>query len=260
MFDEMCQHLGLTVATEKNEGPTHRLVYKGSGIDTEKMEVFVPPERKKEVARLISEVLAAFNPAREQTDTSQHKPGQTRTDSGTGQAASPLAHGQARMRRRALTSLVGKLMYTCRAIPAGKPFCYRFLQLAASPHTWVVLGEEEKKDLQWWMTFLPPWSGTSMLNLSEWVASPDIELKTDASLVGWGAYWEGARTCTRRTKAEREQSQRKKHTSTPWRELDCNRFDRHPQQRIAKEASNGGITAHVACAARVWVGVAVQME
>ena len=45
-----------------------------------------------------------------------------------------------------------------------------------------------RADLVWWRNFLPGWAGASSLPLQVWVASRSLELETDASYHGWGAW------------------------------------------------------------------------
>jgi len=45
-------------------------------------------------------------------------------------------------------------------------------------------------DMQWWLDFLPHWSGKTLILENQWTSSPDMQLFTDASgNNGWGAYW-----------------------------------------------------------------------
>ena len=58
-------------------------------------------------------------------------------------------------------------------------------------HHHIRLTVEARLDLQWWLTFLPQWSGQSLLD-SHWTLHTKMKLFTDASgHDGWGAYWSG---------------------------------------------------------------------
>ena len=47
-------------------------------------------------------------------------------------------------------------------------------------------------DLEWQLTFLLTWSGTSYILGSNWSTSPLMTLYTDASgTLGWGDHWVG---------------------------------------------------------------------
>ena len=49
---------------------------------------------------------------------------------------------------------------------------------------------EARLDLQWWLTFLPCWSGRSLILDSHWTLNATMQLFTGTSgCEGWGAYW-----------------------------------------------------------------------
>ena len=58
-------------------------------------------------------------------------------------------------------------------------------------HHHITLTRDARADLTWWMHFLPTWSGSSLFLESEWLPSPEMELYTDASSAGYGAYLAG---------------------------------------------------------------------
>ena len=61
--------------------------------------------------------------------------------------------------RRQLQSLLGKLLYLHRGVPASRSFVNRLLNtLRASPHR-VITTEEMKKDLSWFVQFLGRFNG-----------------------------------------------------------------------------------------------------
>jgi len=46
-----------------------------------------------------------------------------------------------------------------------------------------------KLDLQWWLDFLPTWSGKSLILQTNWLPNSAMQLYTNASgLHGWGTY------------------------------------------------------------------------
>ena len=52
--------------------------------------------------------------------------------------------------------------------------------------------QDVKADIQWWLDFLPTWTGVSLLLESDWTSSHSMELYTDAcGDIGFGAYWNG---------------------------------------------------------------------
>ena len=94
-----------------------------------------------------------------------------------------------------LLSLVGKLSFACKVIPAGRILLRRLLDLSCKlkrMHHRRRSTTEACLDLDWWLAFLPTWSGTSYILESNWSTSPSMALYTDASgTLGWGAYWAG---------------------------------------------------------------------
>jgi len=61
-------------------------------------------------------------------------------------------------------------------------------------HCRISLTTEADLDIQWWLEFLPCWSGTSLILNTRWTPSLALNLYTDASRMhGWGAYWDGMR-------------------------------------------------------------------
>lgn len=187
-FDATCAELGLSVAHDKNEGPTTHLVYTGTGINTETMTVYLPLERKAELLRLVKAALAT-------------------------------REGKKGMRSKQLSSLIGKMIFACRAMPAAKPFTWQLSQLVPPTRRNVTLNDEAVRDLQWWEARLPTWDGCSMLNLAEWVTNSDISLETDACQAGWGAAWGPKWAYDAWSPAERSDATRSKKVSMPWMEL-----------------------------------------
>ena len=81
------------------------------------------------------------------------------------------------------------------AIVSSLIFLRRLLDLSCKlkrMHHHRRLTTEACLDLDWWLAFLPTWSGTSYILESNWSTSPSMALYTEASgTLGWGAYWAG---------------------------------------------------------------------
>jgi hypothetical protein len=166
-------------------------VYTGTGIDTQNMRVFIPQERKVEILRLVIDTLRWFT---------KDKPTPSVTT-------------------RSVARLAGKLMFTCRAMPSGKPFCWAIMQAACATTKNTTLSVGIQRDLQWWQSHLPEWNGSHMLNLTEWVQSIDIGVETDASMYGWGAYYQEKYAHGKWTRDERICATRTRRISMPYMEL-----------------------------------------
>ena len=68
--------------------------------------------------------------------------------------------------KRELLSLIGKLNFTCRIIPAGRIFLRRLIDLSTSaclPHHHVTMNREAHRDITWWLQFLPTWNGRAII-------------------------------------------------------------------------------------------------
>ena len=156
----MASHLGIPMATEKLEGPTTSLVFLGILIDTTRMETALPDDKLKE---LLAEL---------QSWSSRKK-----------------------CLKRKLLSLIGKLNFACRVIPAGCIFLCRLIDLSTTarlPHHHISMNLEARRDIAWWQRFLPTWNGRAIIPDPYWSRSPDLALFTDASgTLGYGIYYSG---------------------------------------------------------------------
>ena len=94
--------------------------------------------------------------------------------------------------KRQLLSLIGKLSFACKVVPGSRIFLRSLIDLSYSVtrlHHHICIINEARLDLQWWLNFLPGWSGTSLILDSEWTISSAMHLFTDASgSKGWGAF------------------------------------------------------------------------
>ena len=64
-----------------------------------------------------------------------------------------------------ILSLIGKLSFTCKVVPAGHIFLRCLIDLSMKvkyPHHQLAITLEAKQDLAWWQDFLPNWSGPSI--------------------------------------------------------------------------------------------------
>ncbi|RLC08583.1 MAG: hypothetical protein DRI57_23700, partial [Deltaproteobacteria bacterium] len=95
--------------------------------------------------------------------------------------------------KKEIQSLVGKLQFAARCVPAGRLFISRILELLRglreASHRKRV-GSEFKKDIDWWWTFLDTFNGISVMLDHEWL-TPDAFFSTDACLQGGGGWVSG---------------------------------------------------------------------
>ena len=154
----LCNRIGAPIKTEKVEGPTTCITFLGIVLDTITMEASISSERKSSLLSAIR----AFSTSKKCT-------------------------------KRELLSIIGKLSFACKVVPAGRIFLRRLIDLSCSVsklHHHIRITNEARLDLLWWSDFLPSWSGTSMILESQWTLSSAMQLFTDTSgSRGWGAFW-----------------------------------------------------------------------
>ena len=123
----LLRRLGFRIAWKKVEGPTQRLTFLGIEINTNDLTLRLPLQKLNELLDL----LLSFS-------------------------------AKKRASRRQLESLAGKLAWACRVIKGGRTFLRRILdqlhKLRCPSHK-ILLSQDFKKDIQWWLTCLPLFNG-----------------------------------------------------------------------------------------------------
>lgn len=98
--------------------------------------------------------------------------------------------------KRQLLSLIGKLAFACKVIPAGRIFLRRLLDTAHSKdglNERIPITDDARQDILWWLQFARSWNGTAFFLDPTWTPAPELQLFTDASgTLGFGGYWNGA--------------------------------------------------------------------
>ncbi len=182
-FLTACQRLGVPVAMDKLEGPTTCLTFLGIQLDSNSQQLRLPDEKLFELQTLISSWL-----------------------------------GRRKTTKRKLLSIIGKLAFAARVVPAGRLFLRRMIDLASTAkqlHHRIRLTHEARADLEWWHSFLPSWNGVAMFLDPDWTPAEDMELFTDASgTLGYGAYYNGSWL-----RAAWAPHQLPPHVSIQWQEL-----------------------------------------
>ena len=158
----VCRKLGFPIAEGKIEGPTAVITYLGIVLDTIKMELCLPHDKLEALLQLLR------------------------------QWTMP----KKRTTKRELLSLIGKLSFAAKVVPAGHIFLRRLIDLSTSVkklHHHITLTASARADIQWWLDFLPGWNGVSLMLQTNWDTAADLNLATDASgMLGFGAYFQGA--------------------------------------------------------------------
>lgn len=157
--EALCTHLGVQTKQEKRSPPTTLITFLGIELDTVAQVARVPQEK---LSQLLTE-LAAFNTRQKCT-------------------------------KRELLSLIGKLAFAAKVVPAGRIFMRRLIDATTTVphlHHHLRLSKEIRADIQWWLHFAHRWNGTSFFLEHQWTPSPAFQLYTDASQLGYGCYWQG---------------------------------------------------------------------
>ena len=155
----LCKQLGAPLKEEKIEGPTTCITFLGIELDSTSMVARLPADRKLELQDTLLMIRA-----------------------------------RKKCTKRELLSLIGRLAFACRVVPAGRMFMRRMIDLSCTVkrlnhRIWITV--DAKRDLDWWIDFLPQWSGSSQLLDPHWCTSPGMELYTDACSFAYAAYWRG---------------------------------------------------------------------
>ena len=158
-FLNVCEKLGVPLASEKSVGPVTKITYLGLEIDALHQKVRVPVDKLVSISAKIDKAL--------------HKDKST---------------------LRELQSLIGSLSFLCRAVAPGRAFLRRLIDLTCGvKESWhkIRLSSGAKYDLVMWSVFLKGFNGVSIIPDQMWVGEDDIELYTDASGTGFGGYFAG---------------------------------------------------------------------
>ena len=157
--EALCECLGVQVKPEKRTSPTACITFLGIELDTVAQIARVPHDK---LSPLLSD-LHEFH--------SRHK-----------------------CTKRELLSLIGRLAFTAKVIPAGRMFLRRLIEASTtvtSLHHHLRITKPIRADLDWWLTFASQWNGKAFFLDHDWTPSPAFQLFTDASQLGYGCYWRG---------------------------------------------------------------------
>ena len=156
---QVCDDLGIPLASDKIEGPTlsSSLSFLGIRLASVTMEARLPEDK---LARLCSEL-----------EVWQVKKSCTRKE---------------------LQHLIGVLQFAGRVVPQGRPFVCRLINLlcvGSKPYHHIRLSKESRSDILWWLHFAQVSNGLSLSSLSH-LATPSANIFSDASgSWGCGAVW-----------------------------------------------------------------------
>ena len=151
---DILRDCGLIESAEKACPPSCIMTFLGVQFNTLDLSLTITPDRLAEVSELLEKWMGKENATKQE-----------------------------------LQVLLGKLHFVANCVRPGRVFVSRLLNcLRAFPETGKVrLSDEVRKDVNWWLRFMPTYNGVSMMPWQQW-SEPDSVLSTDACLTGCGAW------------------------------------------------------------------------
>ena len=143
---QVCNCINAPIKPEKVVNPTTQITFLGIQIDTMTMTASITKERKLSIL----DELQSFRTSKTRKRT-----------------------------KRQVLSLIGKLSFVSKVVPAGRIFLRRLIDLSMSVkhlHYRIPITLEAQRDLAWWQDFLPSWSGTSLILDTHWTPSSSMQL------------------------------------------------------------------------------------
>ena len=157
IFMSIFQDIGVPIATDKTVGPTSKLTYLGIEIDSLTQCIRLPEGKFLSLLTLLGQW-----------------------------------EGKKKCTKRELLSLVGSLSFAAKVVKPGRIVLRRLIDLSASvgklSHH-ISLNSEARRDIQWWLDFLPSWNGVSFFQ-EDLISTEALMLFTDASNLGMGGVFE----------------------------------------------------------------------
>ena len=148
----LCDRLGVPLAEDKGEGPTQVITFLGIEVDAAQLVIRLPKGKLEAMRALLTSW-----------------------------------KGMKSCRKRDLLSITGVLSQACKAIPAGRSFLRRLIDLSMTVK-WmdrrIRLNRAARADLEWWWHFSSRWNGVAMMVATKLLA-PAHEVVSDAS-GSWG--------------------------------------------------------------------------
>ena len=124
----LAAELGVPLAADKCTPPTTRLTLLGVVLDTQTMTISLPPDK-------VEGILSSLSSLQHRSKATKHE----------------------------LLSVVGKLVHASKCVPPGRAFTRRILNAALTvvqPRHRVRITTQLRRDLRWWLEFLPRWNGS----------------------------------------------------------------------------------------------------
>ena len=150
-FLRVCMLLGFPVAMDKVDSPATVLPFLGLELDSVSQQIHLPLDKLREILQ-------------ELTKWQSH----SKTTKGK------------------LLSLIDKLTFAARAVPAGRLFIRRLITLSTKAkrlHHCIRLNSDAQADITWWQKFLPTWNGTAQFVDQQPIDAANLELYVTQTLL-----------------------------------------------------------------------------
>ena len=134
-----CKTIGFGVQHKKVVGPSTEIEFLGIVLDSNLMQMRISNERLENVITDIEEL--------------QKKRSAT---------------------KREVLSIIGKLIYVSRVVKSGRTFTRRLIEQSKTAkhlHHRIKINSEMRRDLQWWLDYLPSWNGIALFYDDDWTSN-----------------------------------------------------------------------------------------
>ncbi|KAK6173121.1 hypothetical protein SNE40_016639 [Patella caerulea] len=160
VFTDLCNEIGVPVASEKTVGPLTRLTFLGLEIDSVDYCHRIPNEKIVKLITLLKSIM-------ERKKVTLHD----------------------------LQILTGSLNFVCRAVRPGRAFLRRMYDSMCGikeKHHHIRINKSLREDMSMWLHFLENFNGVTLFPEKEWFCNATLDLYTDGAggaLLGCGAYF-----------------------------------------------------------------------
>ncbi|CAG2207794.1 unnamed protein product [Mytilus edulis] len=156
LFQEVCNNIGIHLASDKTTLPTTLLMFLGIDIDTQNLIMRLPNEKLVKLSQKIRDTL----------DSSK-------------------------ITLKDMQSLLGLLNFTCKVVAPGRTFCRRLINSTIGvrkSYYKIRVNKQMKADLEVWLDFLKQYNGVTVITDNVWVSNEKIVLFTDSAGGSKGGY------------------------------------------------------------------------
>ena len=153
----LCSELGVPRAEEKCDGSATRITFLGIQINTKRRQLRLPDDKLMDLL------------------------GELR-----------LWADRKKCTKRELLSLISRLSFAAKVVPAGRLFFRRLINLSTKAHR-LHINAASPMDIHWWRDFFPLWNGHAPILDIVWASANSLQLYTDASAkLSFGDHFQGS--------------------------------------------------------------------